>query len=374
MERVDVTVVGAGVVGLAVASAAADGRRSVLVLERHGSFGRETSSRNSEVVHASIYYAPDSLKGRLCLRGNELMYDLCRRHGIPCANMGKLIVAVDEAQEARLPGLLALARGNGAAGVRLVGRREILALEPKVEARAAMHCPSSGVVDSHALMRHFAASASAAGASLVYNAEVTSAEKTADGFALGVRDADGEPFTFGTRVLVNCAGHGAPDVAAMAGVDIDAAGYRYRWRKGMYFRVSRHVDRLPRMLIYPVPAEDAAVGIHTCPDLGGGMRLGPLDVWVDRPDYTVDPNLRDFFFDSARPFLPGLERDDLTPDQAGVHPKIYGPGEPSRDFVIRHEADRGLPGLIDLIGIESPGLTSSPAIGERVAEMVRGIL
>lgn len=370
MDRVDVAVIGAGVVGLSVAAHAARAGRSLLLVERHEGFGRESSSRNSEVIHASIYYPPDSLKGRLCLEGNERMYALCREHGIPCANTGKLVVAWTPELEARLPALLATAQGNGAVGVRFVDREEIRRLEPNVEALAALWCPTSGIVDSHALMQHFRTVALARGAEEAYGVEVVGLEPGPDGWTVRVREADGAAFAFSARVVVNCAGLGAGAVAALAGIDIDAAQYRIHYRKGMYYRVVRGMDRLPSRLVYPVPTEDATVGIHTCPDLAGGMRLGPLDGWSKTLDYAVPPDLGDLFFEAARGFLPGLSREDLAPDMAGFQAKRYGPGEPSRDFVIRHEADRGLPGLIDLVGIESPGLTSSPAIGPRVAKLV----
>lgn len=370
MDRVDVTIVGAGVVGLSVAASVAREGLAVLLLERHESFGRESSSRNSKVIHASIYYPKDSLKGRLCLKGNEMMYDLCRRHGIPHRNTGKLIVAVTGEEAARLPSLLEVARDSGAVGVRIVGPDEIAALEPHATAVAALHCPTSGVVDSHALMQHFLATALRGGADVLYGAEVCSVRKDAGGYEVGVREKSGAPSSLGTRLLVNCAGLESGNVAALAGIDQDGALYRIHYRKGVYFRVARGLERLPSMLVYPVPPSDATVGIHTCPDLGGGMRLGPYDTWSETADYTVDECLRDHFYEACKPFLPTLGRGDIQPDMAGIQAKRFGPGEPSRDFVIRDEADRGLPGLINLIGIESPGLTASPAIGKMVAGMV----
>jgi L-2-hydroxyglutarate oxidase LhgO len=374
MDRVDVAIVGAGVVGLSIAAHVARPDRSVLLVERHESFGREASSRNSEVIHASIYYPPDSLKGTLCRRGNELMYALCRRHDIPHRNMGKLVVAVTEEEAASLPALLEVARGNGAAGVRLVDGGEARRLDPNVRCVGAMHCPSSGVVDSHALMQHFRAVALNAGAAEAYGVTLRSLERVADGFRLGVEERTGTRFEFEARAVVNAAGMGAGEVAALAGIDQDEAHYRIHYRKGMYFRVMRGIDKLPSMLVYPVPPQDATVGIHTCPDLAGGMRLGPHDTWVDSVDYTVPEDLGDLFFEAVKPFLPSLDRGDIQADMAGIQSKRFGPGEPSRDFVIRDEADRGLPGLIDLIGIESPGLTSSPAIGEMVSGLVEDAL
>jgi L-2-hydroxyglutarate oxidase LhgO len=374
MERIDVAIVGAGVVGLSVAASTAREGRSVFVLERHESFGQETSSRNSEVIHASIYYPPDSLKGRLCLEGNERMYLLAREQGLPLVNCGKLIVATDDAGAERLPALLGLAKGNGAKGVRIVGPDEIRRLEPKVRAVAAIHCPTSGVVDSHALMRLFSGRAADGGASFAYGHEVVALEKVLGGWVVVVRQPDGEEFRFEAKVVVNCAGLGAGRIAALAGLDVDALGYRIHPRKGCYFRVLRGLAELPEMLIYPVPPLDHTVGIHTCPDLAGGMRLGPHDTWDEEMDPRVDPGLQDLFFEACRPFLPTLRREDIAPDMCGFQAKRFGPGEPTRDFVIRHEVDNGCPGLVDLVGIESPGLTSSPAIGPMVAGIVDAIL
>ncbi len=374
MDRVDVAIIGAGVVGLSVAASAAGEGRSLLVIERHESFGRESSSRNSEVIHASIYYPPDSLKGRLCLEGNERMYRLCAEHGIAHANTGKLVVAWTQEQAAGLPDLLATARANGARGVRLVEGDEIHRLEPRVEAIAALHCPSSGVVDSHALMKHFETVARSRGAVFAYGVEAKAIERRDGGFVVRVAEASGEPYEFWSRALVNSAGLESGRVAALCGIDQDEALYRIHYRKGMYFRAHRKLALYPRMLVYPFPPDRSTVGIHTVPDLAGGMRLGPYDVWSPTVEYGVDASLLDRFWGACRPWLPFLEAEDLQPDMAGIQAKRYGPGEPARDFVIREESDRGLPGLIDLIGIESPGLTASPAIGPHVARMVDEIL
>ncbi len=369
MDNVDVLIIGVGVVGLSVAASLADGQLSVLLLERHDSFGRESSSRNSEVIHASIYYPPDSLKGKLCLEGNERMYALCQKHGVASRNCGKLIVAVTKEEEERLPGLLRTAEGNGAKGVKIVGPEEIARLEPKAKALAAIYCPTSGVVDSHGLMKHFANKALAGGAQFVYRHAVTALDKSGGGFVVRARQDNGDESAIGARLVINCAGLGAGEVASMAGLDVDTLHYRIHYRKGSYLRVMHGVGCLPSMLVYPVPPLDHTVGAHTCPDLWGGMRLGPHDTWAETLDYSVDESIRDTIFRSCKPFLPSLSMEDIAPDMCGFQAKRYGPGEPTRDFIIRHEADNGLEGLINLIGIESPGLTSSPAIGPFVARL-----
>jgi len=219
-------------------------------------------------------------------------------------------------------------------------------------------------------MRFYERSALEKGADIAYNTEVKAVEKANGGYVLRVTDTAGREYDFRTRVLINCAGLESGNVAAMLGIDIDAAGYRINYCKGMYFRVSGSISRFPAMLIYPVPPWPGFVGIHTTPDLGGGMRLGPYDIWVDTIDYTVDESLREFFYRSTVSFLPFLQMEQINPDIAGMHPKVQKEGEPMKDFIIRHEADRGLENFINLVGIESPGLTSSPAIGRYVAAMV----
>lgn len=370
MERADAVVIGAGVVGLSVAASVAREDRTVLVLERHASFGRETSSRSSEVIHAGIYYPPGSLKGRLCLEGNRRMYALCREFGIPHARTGKGIVAWTPAQVAGLPALLETALSNGAEGVRLVDRGELLRLEPNVEGLGALYCPTSGIVDSHALMRHFLAVAKDRGALFVFGTEVKGLDLGREGWVVRVRETGGGESALLARAVVNCAGLQSGRVAALAGIPIGEARYRIHYRKGMYVRVTRNLKALPRMLVYPFPPEEATVGIHTVPDLAGGMRLGPLDVWTDAIEYSVDEGLLGRFYEACAPFLPALRREDLVPDQAGIQAKRYGPGEKSLDFVIREESDRGLPGLVNLVGIESPGLTASPAIGPYVEKLL----
>jgi L-2-hydroxyglutarate oxidase LhgO len=374
MDRVDMVIIGAGVVGLSVAAHAARQNRSALLVERHGSFGRETSSRSSEVIHAGIYYPPGSLKARLCAEGNRLMYEICGRHGIPHKNTGKLVVAVTDEEASRLPGLLAAALASGAKGVQIIDGEAAGRLDPRVSCVAALHCPTSGIVDSHALMQHFRAVALERGVAEAYGVEVRTLDRRHDGYLVGVKEPTGEGFEVEARVVVNCAGLGSGEVSAMAGMDIDEAHYRIFFRKGVYFRVTRGLDRMPSMLVYPLPPADATVGIHTCPDLAGGTRLGPRDEWSDRVEYSVDESLGDHFYEACKPFLPSLRRDHLQPDTAGIQAKRFGPGEPSRDFVITDEADHGLPGFINLVGIESPGLTASPAIGKMVAGLVEAAL
>lgn len=374
MEKMDITIIGAGIVGLSITSSVAHPGKNVLLVEKHVKFGQETSSRNSQVIHASIYYPAGFLKGQLCLEGNEMMYKLCSSKNIPHKNLGKLIVAVNEKEEAMLDDLLKMGKANGAKGLEIISGKKVKELEPNVNARAAILCPTSGIVDTHRLMAYWESHAKENGAEIAYGVEVNRIEKTGDGYRVHVIDADGQHFDFFTRILINSAGLNSGNIAAMAGIDIDKAGYHIHYLKGMYFRVGRGKEKMATMLIYPVPPRPGSVGVHTVPELDGGMRLGPYDVWVDQIEYNVDESLRNIFYTEAKSFLPFIELEDLYPDTAGIHPKVQKPDEPMKDFIIAHESQRGLPGLINLIGIESPGVTASPAIGQYVSLMTRTLL
>ncbi|MDY6916703.1 MAG: NAD(P)/FAD-dependent oxidoreductase [Chloroflexota bacterium] len=369
-ERADIAIVGAGVVGLAVGARLADGRRDIYVLEKNETFGRETSGRHSGVIHAGIYYAEGSLKARLCVAGNRMLYQLCGAHGIGHARLGKLIVAGSDEEVGELRRLRELGERNGAEGLRLLSRREVKDLEPNVEAVAALLSPSTGIVDAEELMRWFVAKATRDGASIVYRAEVVGIERSSDGYNVVVGDG-ADAFSFSTRVLINCAGLQSDRVAGLAGIDVSEAGYRLHFCKGEYFSVGGGRRGLVSRLIYAVPpADGASVGIHIALDLDGRMRLGPGVRYVDSIDYTVDDRDKDLFYNSVKGFLPFIEYEDLEPEMAGIRPKLQEPGGEVRDFVIKEESDRGLPGLINLVGIESPGLTACTAIAEHVAGMV----
>jgi len=369
VERVDVLIVGAGVIGLAIAERLSRKDREIVVVERHDGFGRETSSRNSEVIHAGLYYEQSLLKTRLCVRGNPLLYELCASQNIPYRKTGKIIVAVEEGEVERLEAIMEQATSNGVPGLRMLAAREIQVLEPEVSGVAALYSPESGILDSHLLMSYLERTAEAQGVTTAYSCRVMGLHKSSDGYAVSILDADGESLQIETEVLINSAGLWADAVAEMAGIDVAEAGYRLYPCKGEYFAVSsRHHGRLG-MLVYPVPTP-IHLGAHAVLGLDDRLKIGPNAVYVDQIHYDVDASRRGEFFQKARRFLPFLEEEDLTPDMAGIRPKLYRLGEPFRDFVIREEGDRGLDGLVNLVGIESPGLTSCLSI----AEMVEGLL
>ena len=373
MDKIDITIIGAGVVGLSIASQVAKKDRDVILIERHNGFGQEASSRNSEVIHAGIYYPQGSLKTRFCIEGNTLMYEICKGNNIPYRRTGKLIVAVVEKQVKDLEELLEKGKRNGVENLKIISSKEIEEIEPHITARAAILAPSSGIVDSHRLMKYFETMAKNNGADVIYGCEVKAIDKKSGGYQIGVQDADGETFSFFTRILINSAGLESGNVAALAGIDIDEAGYRIHYCKGEYFSVGGGKHEFAQMLIYPSPPEPGFVGIHTVPDLQGMMKLGPYDYYVCKIDYNADETNKELFYESVKAFLPFIELEDLKPDMAGIHAKIQKRGEPMKDFIIVHEKDRGFPGLINLIGIESPGLTSSPAIGRFLGKMTEEI-
>lgn len=369
MEKFDITIIGAGVAGLAIASELASEDTSIILLEKNSKFGQETSSRNSEVIHGGIYYQEKSLKAELCVRGRILLYETCRKYDIPHKNCGKLIIAINEEEIKSLEELKAKAEKNGVFDLVFLDRKEIKKREPHIDAICALYSPSTGIIDSHSLMYHFLCRAEARGLLINYNAPLTSLEKIKDRWLCTGKDSDGSSFTFSSGVVINAAGLGASQVAEMAGMK----DYKIHYCKGEYFSVIKGKNRLIKGLVYPSPARDmVSLGIHTVIDLGGGLKLGPSAFYVDEIDYSVNPDNRDLFYENCKAFLPFLEKEDLVPDMSGIRPKLQGPGEPVRDFVIKTE--RGdFEGLINLIGIESPGLTSCMAIARYVSEIYKNI-
>lgn len=372
MERLQTLVIGAGVVGLAVARALAQSRREVVVVEQAAAIGTGVSSRNSEVIHAGVYYQPGSLKARLCVRGKELLYDFCASHGVAHRRCGKLVVATDEAQLAGLEAIAQRAAANGVEVQRLSGE-EARSLEPGLRCRAALLSPSTGIVDSHGLMLALQGDLEAAGGMVALGSAFAGAEVTADGLVVRVDSGDGDPTELLAREVVNAAGLHACAVAGgirgLAAARIPQAHYA----KGSYFALA---GRTPfARLIYPAP-QDAWLGVHLTLDLGGQARFGPDHEWLDSSDpeaidYSVQPERAEGFYAEIRRYWPALADGALRPDYSGVRPKIHGPGEPAPDFRIDGPAQHGVPGLVNLFGIESPGLTSALAIGDYVGALLR---
>jgi len=356
MDQVDIAVIGAGVVGLAIARELALRGREVVVIESAGAIGTGISSRNSEVIHAGLYYAAGSLKARLCVRGKALLYDYCAARGIEHSRCGKLVVATRAEDLPRLEQIAAAGAANGVDDLRLLSRAETLALAPALNAAGALLSPSSGIVDSHGLMTALLADAENAGATLALASAVTGGARDGNGWRLLVGD-----FELGARVVVNAAGLFAAQVAESLGTPAP----QLRFARGHYFSLA---GRAPfSHLIYPLPV-DGGLGVHLTLDLGGQARFGPDVQWLAdtdpaKLDYAVDPALAPAFEAEVRGYWPGLPAGALQPAYSGIRPKLSGPGEAAADFCI----DTAMPGLVQLFGIESPGLTASLALAEEVA-------
>lgn len=365
-----ITVIGAGVVGLAVAEVLSRDNRGLLLLEKNDRYGMETSSRNSEVIHAAIHYAGLPLKATLCREGNRLLYDLCEERRIPFRKTGKFIVSQNPAETEELWKIKRQAEENGVYNLIFLSRPRWRALEPELEADEVIFSPDSGILDVHALMRSLYLRAEARGVTTAFRSEVTAIRPDEQGYELEINRGE---YRLRTRILVNSAGLQADTVAAMTGMDVDRAGYRLHYGKGDYFYASPPPPI--RHLIYPVPTPGyESLGIHATMDLGGRVRFGPDIEYVERIDYRVDEGKAAAFFDAVKRYLPKLSPEALHPDMSGIRPKLQGPGEPPRDFIIREEGPSGLKGLINLIGIESPGLTCAVSIAEYVRGLVNSVL
>jgi L-2-hydroxyglutarate oxidase LhgO len=374
--RCDATVIGGGVVGLATAVRLAECGMSVVLLERHDSFGQETSSRNSEVIHAGMYYPTGSLKARLCVAGNRSIYAWCESHRVSVSRLGKFIVATHEEQLPQLAAIEQRAQANGVNNLRWARPGELEAAEPSVRAVAALFSPDTGIVDSHGLMESLAARAADLGAALAWGHRYLGAEQDGSGYLIRLRGPADEEITLSTRRVVNAAGLEADSVAAGLGLDIDALNYRLCFVKGVYFRLGAAWRGRLRHLIYPVPLVGlAGLGCHVTLDLAGEARLGPdVQFLADRStDYSVPPSRAADFLEGVRHYLPDLTLDQLRPDQAGIRPRrVLADRSVSPDFVIAEETANGAAGWVNLIGIESPGLTCCLDIGDEVARLLAG--
>jgi L-2-hydroxyglutarate oxidase LhgO len=363
VERVDAVVVGAGVVGLAVARELALREREVIILEAEDAFGTHTSSRNSEVIHAGIYYPKNSLKARACVEGKGLLYEYCVARGVPHKRCGKLIVATDESQTPELKALQEKAHSNGVTDVVWLTQAQALALEPELRCVAALYSPSTGIIDSHALMLAYLGEAEDRGAMLALKSPLLGGEITGDGIVLHTSE-----MTIQTTTLVNSAGLRAPSVAG------SIEGFEKRWIPGEFYAKGNYytLTRRPPFsrLVYPIP-EPGGLGVHVTLDLAGQARFGPDVEWIERiglkEDYSVDPRRAERFYAAIRRYWPGLPDGSLAPGYAGIRPKTAGPKEPAPDFQIQGPAKHGVPGLVNLFGIESPGLTASLALAGMVA-------
>lgn len=371
--EIETTIVGAGIIGLAIAAELSRQNRNIYVIESSATFGATSSRRPSEVLHAGLTYPPDSLKARLCRRGNRLLRHLCQTKGIPLRMCGKLIVASNSEEAHRLESLARFGQENGIKGLDLLSGPAFQKMEPLLRALVALYEPRSGIVDSRQLIRYFVAQAGMNGVTFVYQTRIQRVVRKEHGrYAVHVEYPDGKTEKFLTRRLINAAGLDADQIAAGMGLDIDRRGHRQYFWKGAYYAGQRTPEPLNH-LIYPVPAlQTEGPGAGAWTDLGGRLILGPKAVFLSQRvlDDCGDPAPMDDCFGAIRRYLPHLRNEVFAPVTAGLWPKLRKPGDPERDFVIQEESAEGFPGVVNLIGIESPGLTSCMAIAQHVKRMI----
>ena len=365
IDRVECVVIGAGVVGLAIARRLAMAGKEVVVVDSADMIGTETSSRNSEIIHAGIYYPKDSLKALLCVQGKHALYDYCPAHGVSHEQLGKIIVATSEDQVSELERLKQVAYGNGVPDLEWMTPADVHEVEPAVFCVAALWSPSTGIIDSHGLMLAFQGDAESHGAMIAFMSPVTKGNVTDNGIVLEIGGAD--PMTVQADIVVNSAGLWAQQLAhRIDGIPKDAVPPSYLCKGNYYTLAGKAPFRHP---IYPVP-EKAGLGVHVTVDLGGQVRFGPDVEWVESIDYDVDPARADVFYEAVRRYYPGLADGAILPGYSGIRPKIQAPGENAHDFVIQGSDVHGIDGLVNLFGIESPGLTASMPIADRVANLL----
>ncbi|MCZ4322743.1 NAD(P)/FAD-dependent oxidoreductase [Pseudomonas anguilliseptica] len=364
MDSIDTLIIGAGALGLACAARLARPEQSTLIVEAESLIGSHTSSRNSEVIHAGIYYAPGSLKAELCLEGRERLYAWCNSHQVAHRRLGKLLVAVESAEIAKLEQLQCNAQACGVHDLQPIEQNRLHELEPAVRGVCALLSPSTGIIDSHAYLQSLLAAAEQRGAQLVLHTRVEQLEASGDGWIAHGQSND-EPFQLQAQRVINAGGLFAQQLASHTPGLTDVP--QLHLCQGRYFSYS---GRSPfQHLIYPMPeANTAGLGIHATLDLGGQLRFGPDTHYLTQIDYQVEESLREPFADAIRRYFPAIDSTRLVPGYSGIRPKLAGPGEPAADFIIQTPNDHGLPGLVNLFGIESPGLTASLAIAERVAQ------
>jgi L-2-hydroxyglutarate oxidase LhgO len=370
MVDYDVLIVGAGVIGLGIASELSSKGMSILLVERHSSFGNETSSRNSEVIHSGIYYETSSLKAKLCVEGSKLLYDWCNKYHVPYSKTGKFIIAIEEEEEESLFRLKKNGEDNGVEGLRITSSHEVMSKNPGVTCISALYSPNSGIIDSHKLMYSFLSLATKGNCDILYNHSAVKIDKKSSHYETTLKTTDGEVYNVSTEYVINAAGLDADLLAECSGIDIDKFNYRVTYVKGHYFRLRTGLSVIASNLIYPVtPVNFTGLGVHITLDLTGGLKLGPDVNYLENrvQDYSISENFQDVFFQSAKRYLPSLRFDDLSPDQAGIRPKLQKMDQPVKDFIINEESSKGFPKLINLIGIESPGLTSCIAIAKYIS-------
>jgi L-2-hydroxyglutarate oxidase LhgO len=367
MERVDILVIGAGVVGLAVANSLAEDFDDVVLVEKEVTFGRHTSSRNSEVIHSGIYYPQKSLKAELCVKGVDLLYNFAKEHDVPYRKCGKLVVATSDDEIPTLLELKRIGEQNGVLDLELISGEECNKLEPRIKSIKALKVPSTGIIDTHKFMQAIENEAEKRGAFLIYDMEVISIDTLDEGYQ--VNFVNGESFE--ARIIINCAGLHSDKIAEMVGLNIKRNNLQLHWCKGEYFKVSKIKDI--DHLIYPLPdPKGIFLGIHLTINLLGEIRFGPNAYYVDELNYSMDESHKQVFLDAISKYI-DIDPNTLIQDDCGIRPKLQPAGGDFRDFYIQEESDQGFPDFINCIGIESPGLTASLSIADKISKIVENL-
>ena len=369
MEKSDITIIGVGVVGLAASFFLSRKDLDITTVEKFSTFGQETSSRNSEVIHTGLYYPKNTLKSQTCIRGKELLYEICLANDIPHKKLGKLVIAFDKEGEERIKAIYKNAIECGVKDLRVISKNEIKKIEPSIEASSAIFSPDSGIVDSHKFMQFLFQESKKRNVNFAFSVEVIGINRKEDFYEITVREPNDETFSFNTKLVINCAGLFADKISEMVGIDPDRYSYRIHYCKGEYFRIRNPKKFQIEHLIYPPPT-NIDLGIHITPDIAGGLRLGPDAEYIEEIDYNVQEEDKDIFINAVSKFLPSLTDADVLADTAGIRPKLQGQADGFRDFVIREESEKGFPNFVNVIGIESPGLTSALRIGEIIKNIV----
>jgi len=371
MDKITVTIIGAGIIGLAIAAELSEKYEDIIIVEKNDNFGQETSSRNSEVIHAGIYYPEGSLKHRLCIDGLDYLYKLCETESIPHKSIGKIIIAAKASELSNLEALFKKGCINNVLGLKLLDGSDIKKLEPHTNAIAGIYSPRTGIVDSHSLMKYFARKTKSKGAEIVYRSEVNLIRKEEKGFVIGLKDDD---YKFLSELVINAAGLSSDHIATLADLNIDKLGYKLHYCKGDYFAYSKPSP--VNMLIYPLPSEDTvSLGVHATIDMGSRLRFGPDAEYIGNEiNYQVDPNKGELFYNAASMIIPGLKKEAIMPDMAGIRPKLQGPHDSFKDFIIKDESDNDLPGLINLIGIKSQALPPAIPLPKKVSKIATAFL
>lgn len=369
MQKVDCLVIGAGVVGLSIAMQLGEKFSDVILVEKHQTFGQETSSRNSEVIHAGIYYPADSLKAKLCTEGKSLLYNFCIKNSIPFRKIGKLVIALKEDDLLVLETLKEKGELNGLDDLEIITEKKLSELEPSVCAPFALLSPSTGIIDTHKLMKCIEYIAVENKVMCAYGCEVKGIEKKDGRYLADIVDTDGEHLTLSAEILVNSGGLSSDLIAKMLNIDINKNKYRLRYLKGEYFKITGKHAWFMKHLVYP-PPDAVSLGVHTVLDMQGQIKIGPSAFYTEEINYDVDQKHAQDFYNSTKLFLPFLTKEQLGPDMAGIRPSLKGLEDNFRDFIILHETDKGLPGFINLVGIDSPGLTSCLAIARYVENII----